>query len=216
MVKPASIRLVLSIALSKSWSIHQLDVKNAFLHGNLHETVYMHQPLGFRNPVHLDYVFLLRKSVYERKQGPRAWYQRFADFVTTIGFRNSICDNSLFVYSHGSDLAYLLLYVDDIILTASSDSLRQSLMSKLSSEFAMKDSGPIRYFLGIGVIRTSTGLFLSQRKYASAILEKAGMSDSKPAPTLVATTSKLSNHSGSPYDNPTLYCCLAGADIYST
>ena len=215
-VKPASIRLVLSIAISKSWSIHQLDVKNAFLHDHLSETAYMHQPLGFRDPAHPDYVCLLRKSLYGLKPASRAWYQRFADFVTTIGFRNNICDNSLFVYSHGSHLAYLLLYVDDIILTASSDSLRQFIMTKLSSEFAMKDLGPLSYALGIAVSRTSAGLFLSQRKYATEILEKADISDCKRAPTPVATTSKLSTDSGSPCDNPTLYRCLAGALQYLT
>ena len=140
-VKPASIRIVLSIALSLSWSIHQLDVKNAFFHGHLNETVYIHQPLGFRDPTRLDHVCLLKKSFYVLKQVPRAWYQWFADFVTTIGFRNSIFDNSLFIYFHGSNIAYLLLYVDDIILIASSVLLRQSIISKLSSEFAMKDLG---------------------------------------------------------------------------
>ena len=150
-VKPASIRIVLSIALSRSCSIHQLDVKNAFLHGHLTETVYMHQPLGFRDPARLDHVSLLRKSLYGLKQALRAWYQRFANFATTIGFSNSISDNSLFVYCRGSDITCLLLYVDNIILTTSSDLLRKSLMSKLSSEFAMKDLGPLNYFLGIVV-----------------------------------------------------------------
>ena len=87
-VKPASIRIVLSIALSKSWSIHQLDVKNTSLHGHLNETLYMHQPLGFRDPTRPDHLCLLRKSLYGLKQGPRARYQRFADFVTTISFCN--------------------------------------------------------------------------------------------------------------------------------
>ena len=146
-MKPASIRIVLSIALSKSWSIRQLDVKNAFLHGYLSETVYMHQPLGFQDPACPDHVCHLRKSLYGLKQAPRAWYQRFANFMTTISFSNSVSDNSLFVYRYGSHIAYLLLYVDDIILTASSDTLRQSIMSKLSSEFAMKDLGPFHYFL---------------------------------------------------------------------
>ena len=82
--------------------------------------------------------------------------------MTTIGFCNSISDNPLFVYCHGFEIAYLLLYVDDIILTASSDVLHQSIMSKLSSEFAMKDLGPLSYFLGIAVTCTSAGLFLSQ------------------------------------------------------
>lgn len=111
--------------------------------------------------------------------------------MATIGFRNCISDNSLFVYSHGSDIAYILLYVDDIILTTPSDSFRQSLMSKLSLEFAMKDFGPLSYFLGIAVSRNSAGLFLSQHKYVSEILDKAGMSQCKPAPTPVVTSGKL-------------------------
>ena len=85
-VKPASIRIVLSIALSKSWTIHYLDVENAVLHGNLNETVYMHQPLGFRDRDRPDHVCLLQKSLYGLKQAPRAWYQRFDECVTTIGF----------------------------------------------------------------------------------------------------------------------------------
>ena len=117
--------------------------------------------MGFRDPTHPDYVCLLRKSLYGLKQAPRAWYQRFADFVTNIGFVNSIFDSSLFIYNHGSDIAYFLLNVDDIILTTSSDTLRQSIMSQLSSEFAMKDLGPLSYFLGIAVSRNSTRLFLS-------------------------------------------------------
>ena len=104
-VKPATIHIVLSVALSMSWPIHQLEVKNVFLLGHLNETVYMHQPLGFYDPAHLDYVCLLCKSLYGLKQAPWAWYQRFADFVTTIGFCNSVFDNFLFVYYQGSDIA---------------------------------------------------------------------------------------------------------------
>lgn len=125
-VKPTTTRTVLSIAISKSWSVRQLDVKNAFLHGYLNETVYMQQPPGFRDKSRPDYVCLLQKSLYGLKQAPRAWYQRFADFVGTIGFINSKSDNSLFVYSQGTDIAYILLYVDDIILVTSSDHLNRS------------------------------------------------------------------------------------------
>ena len=131
--------------------------------------------------------------------------------MTAIGFRNSISDNSLFVYYHGSNIAYFILYVDDIILIGSSDLLHQFVMSKLSSEFAMKDLGPLSYFLGIVISRTPTGLFLSQTKYAAEILDKAGTSQCKPAPTPVTTSSKLCADAGSPYDNPTLYRTLAGA-----
>lgn len=150
-VKLATIRAVLSLSLSKAWPIHQLDVKNAFLHGELREKVYMHQPLGYRDQNHLDHVCLLCKSLYGPKQAPRTWYKQFANYVISHGFTNSKCDNSLFIYQKGSDMAYILLYVDDIILTASSNTLRLSIMGFLISEFAMKDLGPLNYFLGIAV-----------------------------------------------------------------
>ncbi|GAU48004.1 hypothetical protein TSUD_404810 [Trifolium subterraneum] len=215
-VKPATIRTVLTIALSKSWPIHQLDVQNAFLHGDLHETVYMHQPLGFRDSHHPDYVCRLRKSLYGLKQAPRAWYQRFADFVSTIGFRHSTSDHSLFIYRRGTDLAYILLYVDDIILITSSQDLRQSIMALLASEFAMKDLGPLSYFLGIAVTRHAGGLFLSQSTYAGEIIARAGMASCKPSATPVDTKQKLSTSAGTPYDDPTLYRSLAGALQYLT
>jgi hypothetical protein len=215
-VKPATIRTVLTIALSKSRSIHQLDVQNAFLHGDLHETVYMHQPLGFRDHHHPDYVCRLRKSLYGLKQAPRAWYQRFADFVSTIGFQHSTSDHSLFIYRHGSDMAYILLYVDDIILITSSHDLRKSIMKLLASEFAMKDLGSLSYFLGIAVTRHAGGLFLSQSTYASDIIARAGMTSCKPSTTPVDTKQKLGTSSGTPYDDPTLYRSLAGALQYLT
>ncbi|CAJ2672156.1 unnamed protein product [Trifolium pratense] len=215
-VKPATIRTVLSVAISKSWCLHQLDVKNAFLHGNLDETVHMHQPPGFRHPQFPDHVCLLKKSLYGLKQASRAWYQRFTDYVATMGFSHSMSDHSLFIYHHDNDIAYILLYVDDIILAASSNTLRKSIMAQLSSEFAMKDLGPLSYFLGISVNRHSKGLFLSQKKYAEEIIERAGMSSCKPSPTPVDTKAKLSSTSGNPYHDPTEYRSLAGALQYLT
>jgi hypothetical protein len=119
-VKPATVRTVLSLALSRSWPIHQLDVKNAFLHGNLSETVYCSQPTGFEDSAHPDYVCRLNRSLYGLKQAPRAWYSRFASYIIQLGFVEAKTDTSLFVYHQGTDTAYLLLYVDDIVLTASS------------------------------------------------------------------------------------------------
>lgn len=215
-VKPATIRTVLSLALSKAWSIHQLDVKNAFLHGELKETVYMHQPMGFKDPNFPNHVCLLKKSLYGLKQAPRAWYKRFADYVSTIGFSHSTSDHSLFIYRQGTSMAYILLYVDDIILTASSDAIRANIISLLSSEFAMKDLGSLHYFLGIAVTHHTGGLFLSQRKYAADIIERAGMSACKPSPTPVDTKPKLSANSSAPYADPSHYRSLAGALQYLT
>ncbi|XP_057425714.1 uncharacterized mitochondrial protein AtMg00810-like [Lotus japonicus] len=113
-------------------------------------------------------------------------------------------------------MAYILLYVDDIILITSTQDLRRQIMSLLASEFAMKDLGPLSYFLGIAVHRHPHGLFLSQSTYASEIIERAGMASCKPSAAPVDTKQKLSTSSGTPYENPTLYRSLAGALQYLT
>jgi hypothetical protein len=118
-VKFATVRTVLSLALSRDWAIHQLDVKNAFLHGTLTETVYCSQPTGFVDEAHPNLVCRLNRSLYGLKQAPRAWYSRFASYLASIGFVEAKSDTSLFIYRHDDDTVFLLLYVDDIVLTAS-------------------------------------------------------------------------------------------------
>ena len=172
--------------------------------------------MGFRDKNHPNHVCLIKKSLYGLKQAPRAWYQRFADFVATIGFFHSKSNHSLFIYKNGSDTAYILLYVDDIILTASSDRLRKYFMTLLGSEFAMKDLGPLSFFLGIAVTRHAHGLFLSQKQYAAKIIERAGMSNCSSCPTPVDTKSKLSATSDAPFNDPTKYRSLAEALQYLT
>ena len=100
--------------------MHQLDVKNAFLHGTLSKTIYCSQPAGFVGTSRPDMVCRLNKSLYGLKQAPRAWHSRFATFLLTLGFTEFKSDTSLFIYRRGDETAYLLLYVDDIVLTASS------------------------------------------------------------------------------------------------
>jgi len=130
-VKNATVRTVLSLALSRRWPIHQLDVKNAFLHGTLSETVYCAQPAGFEDSAHPDFVCQLNRSLYGLKQAPRAWYSRFATYLLSLGFIEAKSNTSLFVYHRGPDTIYLLLYVDDIILTASSSALLQRTIQAL-------------------------------------------------------------------------------------
>jgi len=217
-VKPATIRSVLSIAASRTWPIHQLDVKNAFLHGHLEETVYCQQPPGFVDPGAPDHVCRLQKSLYGLKQAPRAWYQRFATFIRQLGFIASTSDTSLFILREGTSLAYLLLYVDDIVLTASSSALLQRIMTWLSSEFAMTDLGALHHFLGIAVTCSSDDLFLSQRQYAVELLQRAGMAECHPTPTPVDTHAKLSATDGVLLSekDASEYRSLAGALQYLT
>jgi hypothetical protein len=183
-VKPSTIRTVLSIAISSSWPIHQLDVKNAFLHGSLQETVYCQQPLGLKNTSYPNHVCLLQKSLYGLKQAPRAWFQHFSKYAQTISFTPSRSDTSHFIFHHNTDTDYLLLYVDDIILIASSQHFLDHIISLLCKEFSMTDLGLLHHFLGIAVIRDSSGLFLSQRWYTLNLVSHAGMLDCQPSRTL--------------------------------
>ncbi|GJY63509.1 putative reverse transcriptase domain-containing protein [Tanacetum coccineum] len=140
---------------------------------------------------HPDYVCHLQRSLYGLKQAPRAWFQRFTSFITRVGFQHSKTDTSLFVFHHGSDTAYLLLYVDDIVLTASSAALLQHIITLLHSEFAMTNLGSLNYFLGISAQRSTSGLFLSQSKFVEEILERAHMQHCNLCRTHVDTESKL-------------------------
>ncbi|GJR13864.1 ribonuclease H-like domain-containing protein [Tanacetum coccineum] len=160
------------------------------------------------------FVFLQR-SLYDLKQAPRAWFQRFAGYATRAGFSPSRCDSSLFIYTQGSQVAYLLIYADDIILTTSFSVLLRQIIDSLHKEFDMTDLGALNYFLGISVVRHSTGLFLSQKKYALQLLERAHMLNCNPSRTPFDTDSKL-GPDGVPVQDPTLYRSLAGGLQYLT
>jgi hypothetical protein len=214
-VKPATIRAVLTLAASRGWSTKQLDVSNAFLHGRLKEHVLCQQPTGFVDSTQPDAVCLLDKSLYGLRQAPRAWFERFAAFVIKLGFTATRSDSSLFVLRRGRDIAYLLLYVDDIVLTGSTPGLLQHIIGRLRDEFAVKDMGELRFFLGIDVKRTRDGFYLSQERYATDILDRAGMASCRPVSTPVDLKGKLLAD-GAAIDNASDYRSLAGALQYLT
>jgi hypothetical protein len=154
-VKPSIICVVLSIAASHAWPFHQQDVKNAFLHGHLEETIYCQQSSGFVDPSTLNHVCLLQKSLYGLKQAPRMWYQRFATYIHNLGFVASTSDMSLFVYKDGDYVAYLLLYVDDVILIAPLTQLLQHFTVRLQIEFTITNLGALHHFLDISLTRST-------------------------------------------------------------
>jgi len=158
--------MVLSIAVSNGWSLRQLDVQNAFLHGILEEEVYMRQPPGYEKQSMSQYVCKLDKALYSLKQAPRAWYSRLSQKLQDIGFQASKADTSLFFYKKGDITIFLLIYVDDIIVTSSSSDAVDALIQDLKKDFALKDLGDLHYFLGIEVNKVSDGILLSQEKYA--------------------------------------------------
>jgi hypothetical protein len=124
------------------------------------ETVYCSQPTSFVDVDRADLVCRLNRSLYGLKQAPRAWYSCFASYLASIGFVKVKSDTSLFIYQRGDDTVYLLLYVDDIVLTASTTDLPQRTIVTLQREFAMKDLGPLPHFLDITAEHRPQGLFL--------------------------------------------------------
>jgi hypothetical protein len=169
-VKPSTICLLLSLAITCDWSIHQIDIQNAFLHGYLSEDVYMRHPPGFVDSKYPDYICQLDKALYGLKQAPRAWFSRLSNKLLDLGFYPSKADVSLFIYNKNGTQLYMLIYVDNIIIIGSSTSAVSHLIAQLRDDFAVKDLRPLSYFLGIQVSHTSKGLFLSQKKYISDLL----------------------------------------------
>ena len=165
-----TIRVLLSLVVNLDWPLQQFDVKNAFLHGESSEEVYMDLPLGCMIPeVHCRKVCKLKKSLYELKQSPRAWFGRFTKSMRSFGYRQSNSDHFILQKQHGKITA-LIVYVDDMVVTGNDPRERKALQSYLSSEFEMKDLYHLKYFLGIEVSRSDKGIFLSQRKYALDLL----------------------------------------------
>jgi histone deacetylase 1/2 len=159
MIKPTTIRLILAIAIHFHWLIRQLDVSNAFLHGFLEEEVFMEQLKGFVNETTPDYVCKLHKSLYDLKQAPKAWFHRLSQLIK-LGFQESINDYFLFALHIAKVRIFVLIYVDDILVTRSNSSAITTLIRHLQSIFHVKDFGYLSYFLGVEADRSSQGLHL--------------------------------------------------------
>jgi len=138
--------------------LHQFDVKNAFLHGNLQEA-YMELPPGCQLQVEgSKQVCKLQKSLYGLKQSPRAWFDRFTNSIKAFGYQQSSSDHTLFIKHNEGKLTILIIYVDDMIVTGNDSIKKEALQTYLSREFEMKDLGPLKYFLGIEVLRSRHGV----------------------------------------------------------
>uniref|UniRef100_A0A2N9FXA9 Integrase catalytic domain-containing protein n=1 Tax=Fagus sylvatica TaxID=28930 RepID=A0A2N9FXA9_FAGSY len=215
-VKPPTVRLILALAVTYNWPLRQLDVSNAFLHGILKEEVYMAQPPGYVSPAHPNHVCHLHKSIYGLKQAPRAWFESFTSQLVTLGFHSSTADSSLFIYRSGSTVAFLLLYVDDIVLTGNNALFLSQLITNLSKVFELKDLGTLSFFLGLQIQRSSTGLTLTQTKYATDLLHKHHMQHCSPCKTPCVPHVRLSATEGTPLTDVHAYRSLVGALHYLT
>ncbi|KAM1815735.1 hypothetical protein ACFX12_000216 [Malus domestica] len=210
-----SVRVLLSVAVNKGWSMYQMDVKNAFLHGDLEEEVYMRLPPGHPQSQEPNLVCKLHKSIYGLKQSPRAWYAKLSTVLHSIGFKRSNADSSLFVRTRAASKLVVLIYVDDLIITGDNAAEITTLKQSLQQKFAVKDLGVLKYFLGIEMASSYKGLFLNQRKYVMDLLKDANMSDAKPALTPLDSKLKL-DLGGTSLSDISLYQRLVGKLIYLT
>ncbi|KAG7541464.1 Reverse transcriptase RNA-dependent DNA polymerase [Arabidopsis thaliana x Arabidopsis arenosa] len=213
-VKQPTIRLVLGQAVSRGWVLRQLDVNNAFLQGELSEDVYMAQPPGFIDEDRPDFVCKLNKAIYGLKQAPRAWYNALRTFLVDCGFYNSVADTSLFVLHKLGIYLFVLVYVDDIVVTGNSASHVQAFIDLLAARFSIKDMGELSYFLGIEVTRTEAGLTLTQTKYINDLLHRTNMVSAKPVSTPMEENLCLSASTGPLLDDPAEYRSVIGSLQY--
>jgi hypothetical protein len=206
---------VISIAASQGWQLHQMDVKNAFLHGDLKEDIYMTPPPGlFSFPS--SAVCKLKQSLYSLKQAPRAWFENFRSTLLCFSFVQSQYDSSLFLCKTLAGLVLLLVYVDDIVITGTDSNLIEHLKQNLRASFHMKDLGPLMYFLGLEVHTDSSVIFLNQHKYTQDLISLAGLQDSSLVDTPMEVNVKYRSEEGDLLSDPTVFQQLVGSLNYLT
>ncbi|GJZ88797.1 retrovirus-related pol polyprotein from transposon TNT 1-94 [Tanacetum coccineum] len=184
--KSTTVRAVLSLAVTNNWPLHQLDIQNAFLHGNFKE------------------------------QALRAWFKRLSKALFDLGFNVSKMDPSLFIYSRRDTLLYILVYVDDIIVTGNNKGTIDNIICQLGSAFALKDLGPLNYFLGIEIVSHVSDILLSQKKYILELLQSAGLSNYNPMSYPMVTSSSLNLDDSTAFSNPVKYRQVVGSLQYVT
>ncbi|WJZ95273.1 hypothetical protein VitviT2T_014054 [Vitis vinifera] len=175
----------------------------------------MAQSPGFIDADKPTHVCKLHKAIYGLKQASRAWYHELRQFLVDSGFKNSHSDTSLFILHAGTNLLYLLVYVDDIIITGNSNDLVSQVVEYLAQRFSLKDLGPLSYFLGVEVVPHRNGLLLSQRRYIKDLLTRTNMQAAKPVHTpLPISSSFIKLSSGSPLSDPMEYRAIVGSLQY--
>jgi hypothetical protein len=206
-----TLRVLLSLAAQQDYDAHQLDVKTAFLNGDLEEEVYLKCPPGFDVP---GKVWKLQKALYGLRQAAQAWHKKLKAALLQSGFSVSLTDPCLYMIHHQGELVYLLVHVDDCLLVGNSSGVQYA-KAKVKSLFDVKDMGPVSLFLGLDVIRdrATRKLWLGQPRYIGSILKQFGMSDCKPRVAPLDTGLQLSKD-GEPLDASTPYNALVGSLLY--
>ncbi|KAJ9560092.1 hypothetical protein OSB04_005252 [Centaurea solstitialis] len=212
-----TIRVVIAMAAQNSWPIFQLDVKSAFLQGDLKEEVFVDQPPGYVKIGNEHKVYKLKKALYGLKQAPRAWYNRIEAYFLKDGFKKCSYEYTLFIkVKDGGKMLIVCLYVDDLIYTGNDETMFESFKSSMMAEFEMSDLGMMHYFLGIEVVQSSAGIFVSQKKYLGEILDRFQMRDCNAVNTPSEFGVKLNKDIEGRKVDDTLYKQIVGSLMYLT
>lgn len=214
-VKMTTVRCLLTVAVAKGWKLHQMDVRNDFLHGKLIEEIYMSIPQGYKVPNKVM-ICRLKKSLYGLKQASRNWYSKLSQSLIKYDFQDNQFDHSLFTYSHGSIILVISIYFDDLIIASNDLEACGMFKQYLIQCFHMKDLGSLKYFLSLELVRGSEGIFICQRKCALNILQEYGMLGCKPSFNPIEQNHKLALAKGPPLLEPSRYKKLVGRVIYLT
>lgn len=212
-----TVRVILSLAARNGWTVYQLDVKSAFLHGELNEEVFIAQPPGYEQKGHEHKVYKLKKALYGLKQAPRAWYSRIESYFMKEGFEKCPHEHTLFVKRmDGGKMLIVCLYVDDLIFTGNDESMFRKFKHSMMTEFDMTDLGRMSYFLGLEVLQRSEGIYVSQRKYAQEVLERFNMSQCNAVHNPIVPGVKIMKDEGGVEVDSTLYKRIVGSLMYLT
>eukprot|EP00253_Pinus_taeda_P012864 PITA_12864 len=210
------IRMFLALSRFQKFKIFQMDVKSAFLNGDLEEEVYIDQPDGFILGNDPKLVCRLKKELYGLKQAPRAWYYHLDKYLYQQGFSKGLANNNLYINIDNDNFLILVVYVDDIIFGNNEEAVSQNFASVMQKEFEMSLLGELTYFLGLQIQQNKDDIFLSQTKYLKQILKKYVMEDSKPVCTPMVTGCSLSANDESATVHQPTYRSMIGSLLYLT
>nr|GEW49018.1 retrovirus-related Pol polyprotein from transposon TNT 1-94 [Tanacetum cinerariifolium] len=211
-----AIRIFLAYATHKNMVVYQMDVKTAFLNGNLREEVYVSQPDGFVDQDNPNHVYKLKKTLYGLKQAPRAWYEMLSSFLISHDFSKGSVDPTLYIRRNDNDLLLVQIYVDDIIFAASTPELCDLFAKLMLSKFKMSMMGKILFFLGLQISQSPRGIFINQSKYALESLKKYSFESYDPVDTPMVEKSKLDEDKEEKAIDPSHYRGMIGTLFYLT
>jgi hypothetical protein len=212
-----TVRLIVAFAATKGWIVYQLDVKSAFLHGELSEEVYVEQPRGYELYENPHKVYKLKKALYGLKQAPRAWFSRIEAHFLTEGFEKCHNEHTLFTKtSKEGKILIVSLYVDDLIFTENDEAMFNEFKSSMVREFDMTDLGKMRYFLGIEIFQMADGTYISQRKYSLDVLKRFGMEESNSVKNPIVPGGKIFKDKDGVKVDTTFFKQVVGSLMYLT